>query len=99
MPDEKKLIRFDWAIKTLLRDKANFDVLEGFFSAVLRETVRVVQILESESNQEEKTQKFNRVDLLAEDSAGRRLIIEVQNERETDYLERLLFGTSKIIAE
>jgi hypothetical protein len=24
------LIRFDWAVKKLLRDKANFDVLEGF---------------------------------------------------------------------
>ena len=24
-------IRFDWAIKRLLRDKANFSVLEGFF--------------------------------------------------------------------
>lgn len=27
---EKNLIRFDWAIKYILRDKANFDVLEGF---------------------------------------------------------------------
>ena len=26
-------IRFDWAIKRLLRDKANFSVLEGFLSA------------------------------------------------------------------
>ncbi|KHD07699.2 hypothetical protein PN36_26465 [Candidatus Thiomargarita nelsonii] len=25
---ETKLVRFDWAIKHLLRDKANFDVLE-----------------------------------------------------------------------
>ncbi|MCP4701687.1 MAG: hypothetical protein GY862_33240, partial [Gammaproteobacteria bacterium] len=55
--------------------------------------------LESESNQEGETQKSNRVDLLAEDSAGQRLIIGVQNEREADYLERLVFGTSKIITE
>lgn len=33
----EKLIRFDWAIKRLLRDKANFSVLEGFFSAVRAE--------------------------------------------------------------
>jgi hypothetical protein len=26
------LVRFDWAVKKLLRDKANFDVLEGFLS-------------------------------------------------------------------
>ncbi len=33
----EKLIRFDWAIKKLLRDKANFSVLEGFLSAVRAE--------------------------------------------------------------
>ena len=32
--NDSKLIRFDWAIKTVLRDKANFDVLEGFLSAL-----------------------------------------------------------------
>ncbi|MCX6277699.1 MAG: hypothetical protein NT004_06360 [Bacteroidetes bacterium] len=32
---KNKLIRFDWAMKTTLRDKANFDVLEGFLAALL----------------------------------------------------------------
>lgn len=99
MPQETQLIRFDWAIKTLLRDKANFDVLEGFLSALLKEDLKVEQILESESNQEEQTHKYNRVDLLVKDSQNRRLIIEIQNQREADYLERLLFGTSKVIVE
>ncbi len=40
----EKLIRFDWAIKTILRDKANFDVLEGFLSALLNEPVEVIQL-------------------------------------------------------
>lgn len=99
MSQEIQLIRFDWAIKTLLRDKANFDVLEGFLSALLKEDVNVEQILESESNQEEEKHKFNRVDLLVKDSHNRRLIIEIQNQREADYLERLLFGASKVIVE
>ena len=47
---EKRIIRFDWAIKTLLRDKANFDILEGFLTALLKEEIRVVSLLESESN-------------------------------------------------
>nr|VFJ69983.1 MAG: conserved hypothetical protein (putative transposase or invertase) [Candidatus Kentron sp. DK] len=98
MPTEQPIVRFDWAIKTLLREKANFDVLEGFLSALLREPITIEQILESESNAGEK-QKYNRVDVLVHDSEGRRLIIEVQNDRESDYLERLLFGTSKTIAE
>ena len=97
---DKKLIRFDWAMKTLLRDKANFDVLEGFLSALLEDdSITILKILESETNPEDETDKFNRVDLLVEDSQKRKIFIEIQNTRETDYLERLLFGTSKIIVE
>ena len=96
---EKRIIRFDWAIKTVLRDKANFDILEGFLTALLQEEIRVVSLLESESNSAEEQQKFNRVDLLVKDSRDRHLIIEIQNQQEADYLERLLFGTSKVIVE
>lgn len=96
----KKLIRFDWAMKTLLRDKANFDVLEGFLGALLNDdNIHIITILESESNQDAENDKFNRVDLLVEDGEKRKFIIEIQNTRESDYLERLLFGTSKVIVE
>ena len=96
---EKRIIRFDWAIKTILRDRANFDILEGFLTALLREDIHVVSLLESESNSREEQQKFNRVDLLVKDSQDRHLIIEIQNQQEADYLERLIYGTSKIIVE
>ncbi|MBF0452755.1 MAG: PD-(D/E)XK nuclease family transposase [Candidatus Magnetomorum sp.] len=95
----QKVIRFDWAIKTILRDKANFDVLEGFLSALLLDDITVVQLIESESNQESDHQKYNRVDIMVLDGKRQHLIIEIQNERESDYLERLLFGTSKVIVE
>jgi hypothetical protein len=32
--DDARLIRFDWAAKSILRNKANFDILEGFSSSV-----------------------------------------------------------------
>jgi predicted transposase/invertase (TIGR01784 family) len=83
----------------VLRNKANFDVLEGFLTALLKEDITILEILESEGNQLEETVKFNRVDLLVKDSKNRKIIIEIQNDRETDYLERLLFGTSKIITD
>ena len=94
-----QLVRFDWAMKHLLRDKANFDVLEGFLTALLNEDIKILHILESESNQDAENMKFNRVDLLVEDSRQRKIIIEIQNNREADYLERLLFGTSKVIVD
>ena len=36
MITKRKLITFDWAIKRLLRSKANFGILEGFLSELLR---------------------------------------------------------------
>ena len=49
----RKLISFDWAIKRILRSKANFDILEGFLSELLYEDIKILEILESESNQDE----------------------------------------------
>ena len=95
----KKLIRFDWAMKYILRDKANFDVLEGFLSNLLNEEIKVEDILESASNPEKENRKFNCVDLKCKDSLGRQIIIEVQNQREVDYFQRILWGTSKVVVE
>jgi predicted transposase/invertase (TIGR01784 family) len=95
----KKLVRFDWAMKYILCNKANFDVLEAFLSNLLKEEIKVLDILESESNQEAENRKFNRVDLKCKDSQGRQIIIEIQNQREADYLQRLLWGTSKAVVE
>jgi len=99
MSKEIRLIRFDWAIKNILRNKANFDVLEGFLGALLSKKLTIIEILESEGNKEESDDKFNRVDILVKDDLGEKIIIEVQNNREVHYLERLLYGTSKVITE
>jgi predicted transposase/invertase (TIGR01784 family) len=94
-----RLIRFDWAMKKLLRDKANFDVLEGFLSVLLGNTIKIKQILDSESNKEDKDDKFNRVDILVENVQGELIIIEIQDSKEYDYFHRILYGTSKAITE
>ena len=60
---QDKYVRFDWAIKRLLRQKANFDVLEGFLTVFLGEKVTILEILESESNQLSAEDKFNRVEI------------------------------------
>ena len=75
----KKLIRFDWAIKRLLRNKSNFVVLEGFLSELLFDNIKIEQILESESNQFTEDDKFNRVDILTQNSKNELLIIEIQS--------------------
>ena len=93
------LIRFDWAMKRLLRDKASYVVLEGFLTCLLGRQIKIVSILESEGNQESGDDKFNRVDILAEDDLGEKLLIEVQNESQYSYFHRMLYGVSKLITE
>jgi predicted transposase/invertase (TIGR01784 family) len=94
-----KLVRFDWAIKYLLRNKANFDILEGFLSELLKIPVLIENILESEGNKNHSEDKFNRVDLLVKTQQGQHIIVEVQCSRQWDYLSRILYGTSKMVCE
>lgn len=92
-------IRFDWAMKRLLRNKANYAVLEGLLTTLLEDKVKICKLLESESNQEDEYDKYNRVDMLAEDSRGELILIEVQNNNEYAYFQRMLFGASKLVTE
>ena len=96
---QDKYIRFDWAIKRLLRQKANFDVLERFLTVFLGEKITIVDILESEGNQQSADDKFNRVDIKARNSKDEIIIVEIQNTRELYYLERVLYGVAKAITE
>jgi predicted transposase/invertase (TIGR01784 family) len=93
------LISFDYALKRLLRNKANYDVLAGFLSELLMQDVKVRSIAESESNKTCRVDKQNRVDIMVEDAKGEIIIIELQFEVEFDYLQRMLFGAGKAVTE
>ena len=95
----KNLVSFDWAMKKLLRSKANFGILEGFLSELLKQDVKILNLLESESNKDHKDDKQNRVDILVQVQNGEIVLVEVQVNNEYDYFYRILFGTSKIITE
>lgn len=99
MKMKQNYIRFDWAMKRLLRNKANFAVLEGLLTTLLNEKIVICRLLESESNQEDAYDKYNRVDILAENSKGELILIEIQNNNEYAYFQRMLFGTSKLVTE
>ena len=96
---KRKLVSFDWAIKRILRSKANFSILEGFLSELLFDDISLLEMLESESNQETKTDKFNRLDIKVKNSKNEIILIEIQYSRELDYLQRILYATSKAITE
>ncbi len=95
----RKLISFDWAIKKILRSKANFAVLEGFLSELLFDEITIKEILESESNKETAEDKLNRLDIKVKNSKDEIVLIELQYNREYDYLQRILYAASKTVVE
>ena len=95
----RELISFDWAMKRLLRNKANFGILNGFLTELIKDEISVQHILESESNRENEQDKSNRLDLLCVNQKDELIAIEIQYYVEPDYFHRCLFGVSKIITE
>lgn len=94
---ESKYIRFDWAMRRILRQKANYGILEGLLKTVLGMDVKIISVLEP--SDESKCDCFNRVDLLALDSSNDTILIEVQNNTEYAYFERIIFGTSRFVTD
>ena len=98
-PTDSNCIRFDWAAKYVLRDKADFTILEGLVCTVLGEKITITELIESESNQKTKDDKFNRVDIKATNSKGEIILVEIQQSTELYFLQRVLFGVAKTITE
>ncbi len=94
----RQFVSFDWAMKKLLRSRANFGVLNGFLSELLDEDITITDLLESEGGRPYAEAKDNQVDFLVKDSSGRRIIIELQYKDQSDYFHRMAFGASRLVA-
>ena len=94
---ESKYIRFDWAMKRILRQKVNYGILEGLLETVLNMKLKIISVLEP--SDESECDNFNRLDLLALDCSNDKILIEIQNNTEYAYFERIIFGTSKFITD
>ena len=78
---------------------ADFVVFEGLISVLVKEKVTIVELLDTESNQDSRDDKYNRVDIKARNSKGEIILVEIQQIREVDYLQRMLYGVAKAITE
>ena len=95
----RSMISFDWAMKRLLRQKANFDILEGFLSELLRRKIIIKNIGESEGNRLHSDDKSNRVDILVEADDRELVVVELQYDSVDEYFKRMLYGVSKTIID
>ena len=96
---KRTYVSFDWAIKKILRQKDNYEILEGFLSEFLGFDVFIQEILESESNKETQYDKFGRVDILVKSTEDELILIEIQYDSEIDYFQRMVYGISKLITQ
>ncbi len=92
-------IRFDWAIKKLLLNEANYIILEGFLSELLNQKLTIKTLLKSKNNQQEQEEKVNQINILAETEKEELIFIEVQNNSQLDYFHRMLYGASKLAVQ
>ena len=97
---QDKYIRFDWAVKRLLRHKANFGVLEGFLTVLIGDEIHIVEIF-GKARVTSKRRMISSTELISKLSIVKNeiVIIEIQNTRELYYLERILYGVAKAITE
>src|SRR6202020_1390384 len=98
-----KLISFDFAIKYLLKDKGNYDIVEGFISALLKEQgykpVKIVALMDTESNKEEYSQKKSLADLVVEDEEHNKYIVEIERQEVINFVHKACFNTSRLIVD
>lgn len=96
---ERTIISFDYAIKNILRDKANFDILSGFLTELLNRQVFVQEILESERNVQSELEKINRLDMKAKIDGGELAVFEFQFFDKIDFLGKVLFNACSAVVE
>ncbi len=103
MSNNQPLVSFDYAIKYLLRDKGDYGIVEGFISALLKtkgyKDVKIVALLESESNKEDSKSKRSLADLIVEDEDKHKYIIEIERNVKNSYIHKACFNTSKLIVD
>jgi predicted transposase/invertase (TIGR01784 family) len=100
---DRPLISFDYAIKYLLKDKGDYSIVEGFISALLKtrgyKDVKIVALLESESNKEDSKNKRSLADLIVEDEDSHKYIIEIERNVKDSFIHKSLFNTSRLIVD
>jgi predicted transposase/invertase (TIGR01784 family) len=99
----KPLISFDYAIKHLLCNKTDHDIVESFLSAVFVECgylpVKIKAVLESESNKEDSILKRSTADMVVESQDGERYIVEVERAFSANFPHQAVFNTSRLIVD
>lgn len=99
----KPLISFDYAIKYLLKDKGDYEIVEGFISALLKSQgygdVKIIALLDTESNKEDSKSKRSLADVIVRDEQNHKYIIEIERQVVDSFIHKACFNTSRLIVD
>ena len=100
---EKPLISFDFAIKYLLKNKGDYDIIEGFISALFASQgyppIKINALLDTESNKEELALKRSIADLVVEDGEGNKYIVEIERAYTPNFMHKACFNSSRLVVD
>ena len=100
---EKPLISFDYAIKYLLKNKGDYDIIEGFISALFASQgyppIKINALLDTESNKEELELKKSIADLVVEDADGNKYIVEIERAYTPNFMHKACFNSSRLVVD
>jgi hypothetical protein len=95
----KTLVSLDYAIKYLLKDKGDYEIIGGFISAILKDAsylpVKITALLESESN---KDLKRSIADVIVEDQQGHKFVVIDRSTTHT-FLHKACFNSCRLIVD
>ena len=101
--DEKPLVSFDFAIKYLLKNKGEFQIVEGFISALLGafgySPVKIKAVLDSESNKEQDKLKRSIADVVVEDEQDNKYIVEIDRAYTSIFLYKACFDPYRLVVD
>ena len=99
----KPLISFDYAIKYILKSKQDYDIIEGFISALFAtegyKPIKIKSLLDPESNKEAAHLKKSIADLVVEDEDHNTYIVEIERSHTPHYTHKSCFNTSRLIVD
>lgn len=97
------IISFDYAIKYLLKDKGDYEIVEGFISAILKDAgysaVKIKSLIESSSNKESNILKSSVADVIVEDAEGHKYIVEIDKSYSKLFMHKACFNSSRLIVD
>jgi len=97
------LISFDYAIKFLLKNREDYEIIENFLSNLLpvgkHNPIKIIALLDDLVTHKTRIYKTPIINLIAEDTHKNQYIVEIERAYRPDFFHQDCFVSSRVITE